>query len=160
MHQTTPSVAQQEHSPLNSLQQQQTPPSRSQQDLRGNDKAQQGPTRPGTAQARPARSGPAQAGSSGQSVSTHPGSAQTGETTPEPAAAAPGSSVLTRVTVNLTRPAVQALESVSEATGYSKTDTINRALQVYAIVQEIMSRNGGVLTIRHDDGGLERIHIV
>ena len=78
----------------------------------------------------------------------------------ESAASVAAASALTRVTVNLTRPAVQALESVSEATGYSKTDTINRALQVYAIVHEIMARNGGVLTIRHDDGGLERIHIV
>lgn len=67
---------------------------------------------------------------------------------------------LTRVTVNLNRQAVQALEVVSEATGYSKTDTINRALQVYAIVQQIMQRNGGALQIKHDDGEFERIHIV
>jgi len=67
---------------------------------------------------------------------------------------------LTRVTVNLNRQAVQALEAVSDATGYSKTDTINRALQVYAIVQKIMERNGGVLHVKHDDGELERIHIV
>jgi hypothetical protein len=71
-----------------------------------------------------------------------------------------GGSGLTRVTVNLNRQAVQALEIVSEATGYSKTDTINRALQIYAIIQEIMQRNGGVLRIKHDDGALERIHIV
>jgi hypothetical protein len=67
---------------------------------------------------------------------------------------------LTRVTVNLTRQTVQALEAVSETTGYSKTDTINRALQVYAIVQDIMRRNGGVLRVKHDDGSLERIHMV
>src|SRR5688572_2425068 len=69
-----------------------------------------------------------------------------------------GGSGLTRVTVNLNRQAVQALEAVSDSTGYSKTDTINRALQVYAIVQKIMERNGGVLHIKHDDGELERIH--
>jgi hypothetical protein len=71
-----------------------------------------------------------------------------------------GGSGLTRVTVNLNRQAVQALEAVSDATGYSKTDTINRALQVYAIVQQIMERNGGVLHVKHVDGELERIHIV
>jgi hypothetical protein len=78
----------------------------------------------------------------------------------EPPAGTGGGSGLTRVTVNLNRQAVQALEVVSEATGYSKTDTINRALQVYAIIQEIMQRNGGVLRVKHDDGALERIHIV
>ena len=67
---------------------------------------------------------------------------------------------LTRVTVNLNRQAMQALESVGDATGYSKTDTINRALQVYAIVQELMQRNGGVLQVTHEDGAVERIHIV
>src|SRR5690348_9502190 len=67
---------------------------------------------------------------------------------------------LTRVTVNLNRQAMQALESVGGATGYSKTDTINRALQVYAIVQELMQRNGGVLQVTHESGAVERIHIV
>lgn len=71
-----------------------------------------------------------------------------------------GGGGLTRVTVNLNRQAVTALESLSEATGYSKTDTINRALQVYAIVQEIMAKNGGILQVKHADGDLERIHIV
>jgi hypothetical protein len=71
-----------------------------------------------------------------------------------------GGSGLTRVTVNLNRQAVQALEAVSDATGYSKTDTINRALQVYAIVHQIMERSGGVLHVKHEDGELERIHIV
>ena len=71
-----------------------------------------------------------------------------------------GGGGLTRVTVNLNRQALSALESVSDATGYSKTDTINRALQVYAIVQELMEKNGGVLQVKHNDGELERIHIV
>jgi hypothetical protein len=67
---------------------------------------------------------------------------------------------LTRVTVNLNRQAMQALEWVGDATGYSKTDTINRALQVYAIVQKLMQRNGGVLQVTQDNGAVERIHIV
>lgn len=71
-----------------------------------------------------------------------------------------GGSGLTRVTVNLTRPAVQALESISDSTGYSKTDTINRALLVYSIIQDIMEKNAGVLRVRHQNGELERIHIL
>jgi hypothetical protein len=83
-----------------------------------------------------------------------------GSTPIDPPLGPGGGGGLTRVTVNLNRQAVQALDAVSEATGYSKTDTINRALQVYAIVQEIMQKNGGVLHVRHDNGDLERIHIV
>ena len=71
-----------------------------------------------------------------------------------------GGSGLTRVTVNLTRKAVEALESVSDATGYSKTDTINRALQVYAIVQQLMEDNGGKLRLRRDNGDVEVVPIV
>lgn len=93
-------------------------------------------------------------------TSSPPTQSGRGHTPTEPPAGSGGGNGLTRVTVNLNRQAVQALEVVSEATGYSKTDTINRALQVYAIVQEIMQRNGGTLHIKHDDGALERIHIV
>jgi hypothetical protein len=64
------------------------------------------------------------------------------------------------VTVNLNRHAVEALDELSAATGYSKTDTINRALQVYALIQEIMNRNGGALVIKYEDGQTERVHIV
>jgi hypothetical protein len=71
-----------------------------------------------------------------------------------------GNSGLTRVTVNLTKQAVEALDQVAAVTGYSKTDTINRALQIYAIVQEIMAQNGGVLQVLHDNGARERVHIV
>lgn len=71
-----------------------------------------------------------------------------------------GAGGLTRVTVNLNRQAVQALEVISGTTGYSKTDTINRALQIYAIVQELMERSGGTLQVKLGDGEVERIHIV
>jgi hypothetical protein len=89
-----------------------------------------------------------------------PADAGGGRTPTDPPIESGGGGGLTRVTVNLNRHAVQALETVSRATGYSKTDTINRALQVYAIVQEIMERDGGALQVRHDDGEVERIHIV
>jgi hypothetical protein len=77
-----------------------------------------------------------------------------------PALSAGGGNGLTRMTVNLNRQAVQALEQVSAATGYSKTDTVNRALQVYAIVQSIMERDNGVLRVSHSDGEVEAIYLV
>src|SRR5437764_1087533 len=80
------------------------------------------------------------------------------ENSSDPAATQPasgpsgGNGGLTRITVNLTRHAVQALDQVAEATGYSKTDTINRALQIYAIIQEMMDESGGVLQVLREDG--------
>jgi hypothetical protein len=67
---------------------------------------------------------------------------------------------LTRVTVNLTPRSVTALERTSRTTGDSKTDTINRALQVYALIQEMAERNNGSLRIVHEDGSTERIHLL
>jgi hypothetical protein len=67
---------------------------------------------------------------------------------------------LTRVTVNLTPQAVQALDGLTSRTGYSKTDTINRALQVYMVVQQMLDNGGGHLTVQHIDGSLERVHII
>jgi hypothetical protein len=81
--------------------------------------------------------------------------------TDPPAASGPGGGGgLTRVTVNLNRQAMQALDQVSAATGYTKTDTINRALQIYAIVQQIMERDEGTIRVMHLDGEVERIHII
>ncbi|MEV0564385.1 hypothetical protein [Dactylosporangium sp. NPDC050588] len=71
-----------------------------------------------------------------------------------------GGNGLTRVTVNLNQQAMKALEQISSTERYSKTDTINRALQIYAIVQEIMDRNEGVLRVQHANGEIERIHII
>lgn len=50
-----------------------------------------------------------------------------------------------RVTVNLAPRAVRALEKSVGLTGDSKTDTINRALQVYAYLEEVWHRDGQVL---------------
>lgn len=52
-----------------------------------------------------------------------------------------------RVTVNLTARASRALDRASELTGDTKTDTINRALQVYAYLEEI-TENGGAIFVR------------
>ncbi|MEU8250182.1 hypothetical protein [Nonomuraea sp. NPDC048916] len=53
-----------------------------------------------------------------------------------------------RVTVNLTSRANDALDRAADLTGLSRTDTINRALQVYAYIEEIVNAQGGTLYVR------------
>ncbi|MGC9667498.1 hypothetical protein ACNTMW_13185 [Planosporangium sp. 12N6] len=67
---------------------------------------------------------------------------------------------LVRVTVNLTPAAAQAMERLCEETGYSKTDVINRALQVYEVWQEVAQRNGGTVSVKHQNGETERIRLL
>jgi hypothetical protein len=70
-----------------------------------------------------------------------------------------GRGPLERVTVNLTPRSSRALDSTVAMTGDSKTDTINRAVQVYELVEEIM-KAGGALYIRpHAEAELERLRI-
>ncbi len=47
-----------------------------------------------------------------------------------------GGSPLEKVTVNLTKRSVEALDKIVESTGETKTDAINKALQVYGFIQE------------------------
>lgn len=42
---------------------------------------------------------------------------------------------LTKITINLAPKAVKALEEVADATGDTKTESINRAVQIYAWLQ-------------------------
>jgi hypothetical protein len=51
---------------------------------------------------------------------------------------------LERITVNLTGRASRALELAAELTGDTKTDTVNRALQIYAYVEQVMAAGGSV----------------
>lgn len=83
-----------------------------------------------------------------------------GPTPIDPSETPNGGGGLVRVTVNLTPAAVQALEALCEATGYSKTDVINRSLQVYEVWQELAERNGGMVTVRHKDGETEKIRLL
>lgn len=62
-----------------------------------------------------------------------------------------------RVTVNLTPRSVRALNNLVEWTDYTKTDSINRALQIYEFIQQIME-NGGTVHVRQSEGAeLERL---
>lgn len=59
---------------------------------------------------------------------------------------------LERVTVNLTPRAARALEQAAELTGDTKTDTINRALQVYAYLEQV-THDGGAIYVRETPEG-------
>ncbi|MFF2808263.1 hypothetical protein ACFVT2_14040 [Streptomyces sp. NPDC058000] len=48
------------------------------------------------------------------------------------------------MTANLPSRAAQALERIVELTGYSKTDSIIRAIQVYAYLEEVWNAGGSV----------------
>jgi hypothetical protein len=70
-----------------------------------------------------------------------------------------GRAPLERVTVNLTPRASQALELAVQITGDTKTDTINRALQLYAYLEGIMQTDGSVYVRSSPDAEPERLRI-
>lgn len=64
-----------------------------------------------------------------------------------------------RITVNLTARSQEALTDAVARTGDSKTDTVNRALQVYNFLDELW-RNDGAVYVRQQPGGeLERLRV-
>lgn len=68
---------------------------------------------------------------------------------------------LTRVNVNLTQRTVAALDSAVAKTGDSRTDTINRAIQVYDLVQDLLRNGDGrSLLIKYPSGESERVFIM
>jgi hypothetical protein len=64
-----------------------------------------------------------------------------------------------RYSVTLVPPAVEAIGQLTAATGLTKTDVINRAVQIYAFIEERM-REGSDVLLRNRDGETERVHIV
>ena len=64
---------------------------------------------------------------------------------------------LERITVNLTARAARALEQAAGLTGDSKTDTINRALQIYAYLEQITQDGGEIYVQNAPDGELQLI---
>jgi hypothetical protein len=67
---------------------------------------------------------------------------------------------LERLTVNLTSRSSSALEDAVELCGDTKTDTINRAIQIYAYLEQVI-RNGGSVHVRQESSSdLERLLIV
>src|SRR6266550_1358877 len=69
-------------------------------------------------------------------------------------------SALEKVTVNLTSRSAEALEKTVAGTGDSKTDVINKAVQLYAFVQDHIDA-GGLFYIRDPDSTeVERLRIL
>lgn len=60
---------------------------------------------------------------------------------------------LRRLTVNLVPRAVISLNYATEVTGDNDTDTVNRALQLYAYITKV-SEDGGLVFIEHPATGL------
>jgi hypothetical protein len=65
-----------------------------------------------------------------------------------------------RLTVNLSPRAVRALELAAERTGDTKTDAVNRALQVYAFIEEVNTTGGRIYVRRSAESGLEEVRIL
>lgn len=64
-----------------------------------------------------------------------------------------------RFTVTLIATAATAVGTLMRITGMSKTDVINRAVQVYAFLAQQMA-DGKEILLRDEEGNLERVHIV
>ena len=60
---------------------------------------------------------------------------------------------------NLTGRASRALDLATELTGDTKTDTVNRALQVYAYLEQVTARGGSVYVREAAEAELERLKV-
>ena len=66
---------------------------------------------------------------------------------------------LERVTVNLTARAALALDVATGLTGDTRTDTINRALQIYAFLKQVTARGRTIYIGEAADSEVERFKI-
>jgi hypothetical protein len=66
---------------------------------------------------------------------------------------------LVRLTINLVPRAYAAMLLASEITGDSRTDTVNRAVQLYAYVEHVIKEGGDIL-IRDKNGETSRIKML
>ncbi|MFB8760779.1 hypothetical protein [Streptomyces nigra] len=74
-------------------------------------------------------------------------------------ASRPQRSTNERYSVTLVPPAVEAIAELTESTGLSKADVINRAVQIYAYL-DAQKRDGADLLLRQPDGTPEKVHIL
>lgn len=61
-----------------------------------------------------------------------------------PPTSAMSSRIAAKVTVNLSQKTYEALERAASITGDTKTDVINKAVQLYSEVREAQNNGGGV----------------
>jgi len=66
---------------------------------------------------------------------------------------------LVRLTVNLIPRAHAAMLLAAQITGDSRTDTVNRALQLYAFAEHVLSQGGEIL-IRDKDGDMQIVKLI
>jgi hypothetical protein len=66
---------------------------------------------------------------------------------------------LERVTVNLTARSSRALDQAVRLTGDSKTDTLNRAIQIYAYIEAVLASGGSIHVRETPDSEPERLKI-
>jgi hypothetical protein len=71
-----------------------------------------------------------------------------------------GGSPLERVTVNLIARASDALRRLSDRTGDSRTDNINRAIQIYEYLDDITSRGGAIYVRESKDSELQLVKML
>lgn len=67
---------------------------------------------------------------------------------------------LTKLTVNLVARAVAALDDVALLTGDTKTDSVNRAIQVYAFLEREQRTQGKRIFLIDDDNKMERVQLL
>jgi hypothetical protein len=71
-----------------------------------------------------------------------------------------GGSPFESVTVNLTEAALQALDKAVTLTGHSKTDAINKALRLYALLHQAQADGGSVYLQESAGAQLERLRVL
>lgn len=64
--------------------------------------------------------------------------------------------VAATITVNLTRRSVEALDHTVQLTTLTKTDAVNRAIQVYDFIEEEL-QNCGEFFVRYPDGTTRKV---
>jgi hypothetical protein len=77
-----------------------------------------------------------------------------------PPAQGSGGNGLVRVTVNLTKRSHGDLGRLAEHTGLGKTDVFNRAVQIYALVEDLLTDGEGRLIAVGPDGTQQQIFIL
>lgn len=65
---------------------------------------------------------------------------------------------LTKISLNMIPRAVAAIEQAADITGDSRTDVINRAVQLYAFTEAIQHA-GGFLMVHNPDGTTYRLEL-
>lgn len=66
---------------------------------------------------------------------------------------------LTKLTVNLTPKSSMAIAAAANLSGHTRTDTVNRAVQLYAAVIQTMETGGGKLNIGDFPGRLVELNV-